>query len=94
MIPPIGLFLEVGKLFKHSYCRSSFQGSNQLRDGDLWGNVDDHMDMIGLDVQRYDFTSKLIGKDIDTIMHFLMQWPGKHAISIFRCPHQMILAVP
>ena len=39
VIPPIGLFLEARKFFKHSYCGSSPQGSHQLGYGDLWGNV-------------------------------------------------------
>jgi len=39
VIPPIGLSLEARKLSKHSYCRSSLQGSHQLGYGDLRGNV-------------------------------------------------------
>lgn len=94
MIAPIWLLLQMPKLVENPNRASPFDRAHDIRYRGFWGHHDNEMDVIDLNIQFDHFTFEMFTKGPNTPVDLLADLPAEDAEAVFRCPYDVILAMP
>ena len=94
VIAPIRLLLQMPKLVENPYGTSPFDRTHDIRYRGFGRHHDNEMDMVNLNIQFNDFTFKMFTKGPNTPVDLLAHLPAEDAKAVFRCPYNVILAMP
>lgn len=94
MVAPIRLLLQMPKLVENPNRASPFDRAHDIRYRGFRWHHDDEMDVVNLDIEFNHFTFEMFTKGPNTSADLLANLPAEDAEAVFRCPYDVILAMP